>query len=64
MYFQGGEHWTMRVEEAFVFSSSALALRTCIKRNFTDVHVVLKFPDGRYDLILPTVEETESMRVP
>jgi hypothetical protein len=55
-YFQSPACWTPNAEEAFVFEDSQAAVQFCLENEIPHAQVVLKFRDGRYDVLLPVRE--------
>ena len=58
-YLQSLGKWTYHCEEAFPFESSARAIQFCREHELSDMQVVLKFPNGRFDVELPVSRGSE-----
>jgi len=52
LYFQGEGKWTVDPGEACNFGSSLKAVDYCLSQKMTDVEVVLKFSEPKYDIRL------------
>jgi hypothetical protein len=56
-YFVGNGRWTKDVAKAKEFSQTVAALMECTHNNLTEVQIVLRFQDPRYNLSLPVRPE-------
>jgi len=52
-YFSQTGVWSPGSAEAMDFLSSSAALDFCIARDLSDVQLVLKFPEQRYEIVIP-----------
>lgn len=48
-----GQFWTSDQTAAAVFGSTTLAMKHANAHHLTDVQIVLKFPEDRYDVRIP-----------
>jgi len=55
LYFKDIEAWTLDYKEAMDFVSSTSAIDFCMANKLENVHLVLKFEEQRYDIIMPVV---------
>ena len=55
-YCMRRDGWTNDCDEAQDFETSVRALDFCRKSDVANAQVVLKFENGRYDLVFPTAE--------
>jgi hypothetical protein len=55
LYFKDIESWTRNTSEAMYFLSSSAAIDFCVLNKLTDVHLVLKFVEQQYDIVMPVV---------
>jgi hypothetical protein len=53
LYFKDIGAWTREAAEAMDFLSSTSAIDFCVLNKISDVHLVLKFEEQRYDIVLP-----------
>ena len=53
LYFRGISDWTRNSSEALDFLSSTAAIDFCVANKISGVHLVLKFEEQRYDIVLP-----------
>lgn len=49
--------WTRDPAEATDFLSSTKAIEYCVAKKVSGVHLVLKFEEQHYDIVLPVVTE-------
>lgn len=54
-YFKDIGQWTDETSEAMDFMSSTAAIDFCVMNKISDVHIVLKFHEHQYDIVLPVV---------
>lgn len=57
-YFKDIESWTANPAEAMDFLSSTAAIDFCVLNRISDVQLVLKFDEHRYDIVLPVLPES------
>jgi len=55
LYFKDIGSWARESSEAMDFLSSTAAIDFCITNKLTDVQLVLKFDEQRYDIVMPVV---------
>jgi hypothetical protein len=55
LYFKDIAEWTRDPAEAMDFTSSTAAIDFCVTNKISDVHLVLKFAEQRYDIVLPVL---------
>jgi hypothetical protein len=60
LYFKDMGSWARESSHAMDFMSSTAAIDFCITNKLTDVQLVLKFDEQRYDIVMPVA--TQSMR--
>jgi hypothetical protein len=53
LYFKDPGDWTRSSSEALDFLSSTAAIDFCVANKISGVHLVLKFTEQRYDIVLP-----------
>jgi len=53
LYFKDIESWVRSGSEAKDFVSSTAAIDFCVANKLNDVHLVLKFEEQQYDIVLP-----------
>ena len=53
LYFKDIEAWVRTSSEAMDFVSSTAAIDFCVLNKLTDVQLVLKFEEQKYDIVLP-----------
>ena len=53
LYFKDIGDWTRNSSDALDFLSSTAAIDFCAANKLSDVHLVLKFEEQRYDIVLP-----------
>jgi hypothetical protein len=56
-YFKDVGAWTRDPAEAMDFLSSTKAIEYCVANRISDVHLVLKFEEQHYDIVLPMATE-------
>jgi hypothetical protein len=56
-YYKEDGVWTRDPAEAMDFLSSTKAIEYCVTRKVAGVHLVLKFEEQHYDIVLPVVTE-------
>lgn len=52
-YFRDIESWTPDASNAMDFVSSTSAIDFCVTNKLSDMHLVLKFEEQKYDIVLP-----------
>jgi hypothetical protein len=66
LYFRDIESWDPNPFEAMDFLSSTAAIDFCVANKISNVQLVLKFEEQRYDIVMPvqiqTSEPPESSR--
>lgn len=55
LYFKDIADWVRSSAEAMDFVSSTAATEFCVANKLSNVHVVLKFAEEKYDIVLPVV---------
>lgn len=55
LYFKDIQSWAVDHTEAMDFVSSTAAIDFCVANQLKDVHLVLKFDEQRYDIVMPVV---------
>ncbi len=55
LYFQDINAWARQSTEAMDFVSSSAAIDFCVANKISDVQLVLKFEEQRYDIVMPVV---------
>lgn len=60
LYFKDIGAWTREAAEALDFLSSTSAIDFCVLNKILDVHLVLKFEEQRYDIVLPVSPDKSS----
>jgi len=55
LYFKDIGAWTRDAIEAMDFLSSTSAIDFCVLNKISDVQLVLKFEEQRYDIVLPVL---------
>ena len=53
LYFKDIDSWVRTSAEAMDFVSSTAAIDFCVANKLSDVQLVLKFEQQRYDIVLP-----------
>ncbi len=53
LYFKDIDSWARTSAEAMDFVSSTAAIEFCAANKISDVHLVLKFEEQQYDIVLP-----------
>ena len=53
LYFKDIEDWTRDAAAALDFLSSSAAIDFCVANKISNVQLVLKFEEHRYDIVLP-----------
>ncbi len=59
LYFKDIAAWVRTSAEAMDFVSSTAAIDFCVLNKLKDVHVVLKFDEQKYDIVLPVAPGAE-----
>lgn len=60
LYFKDIESWTRDPAEATDFPSSTAAIDFCAANRISKVHIVLKFPEQPYDIVMPMSRNGDS----
>ena len=55
LYFKDVGSWTHDTSEAIDFLNSTAAIDFCVTNNISGVHLVLKFDEQKYDIVLPVI---------
>ena len=55
LYFCDIDSWDPDPSHAMDFLSSTSAIDFCVANKISDVHLVLKFEEQRYDIVLPVL---------
>jgi hypothetical protein len=53
LYFKDIDSWVRTSADAMDFVSSTAAIEFCVGNKISDVHLVLKFEEQQYDIVLP-----------
>ena len=53
LYFKDIGSWSRACSDAMDFLSSTAAIDFCVANKISDVHLVLKFDEQKYDIVLP-----------
>ena len=53
LYLQALAEWTIEARNAHDFKSSVTARKFCLRHGIEDAHIVLKFEEDKYDIVLP-----------
>jgi len=53
LYFKDIDSWVRTGAEAMDFVSSTAAIDFCVSNKISDVQLVLKFDEQKYDIVLP-----------
>ena len=53
LYFRDIDSWVRSGSEAKDFVSSSSAIDFCVTNKLNEVHLVLKFDEQKYDIVLP-----------
>jgi hypothetical protein len=53
LYFRDIDSWVRNGLEAMDFVSSSSAIDFCVTNKLNDVHLVLKFEEHKYDIVMP-----------
>ena len=53
LYFRDIDSWVRASSEAMDFVSSSAAIDFCVTNKVNDVHLVLKFDEQKYDIVMP-----------
>ena len=62
LYFRDVDSWDMDPIEAMDFLSSTAAINFCVANKISDVQIVLKFDEQRYDIVLPLYSASHRSR--
>jgi hypothetical protein len=62
LYFKDINAWDADPAEALDFLSSTAAIDFCVANKISDVQIVLKFDEQRYDIVLPVLRERSEPR--
>jgi hypothetical protein len=55
LYFKDIDGWSHSTSDAMDFLSSSEAIDFCVANKISNVQLVLKFEEQRYDIVLPVV---------
>ncbi len=58
-YLQNPGKWTKLPDAALTFENSRAAINFCLANDLSDMQVVLKFPEDRFDIQLPITSTLE-----
>lgn len=61
LYFKDVGAWVRNSPGALDFVSSTAAIDFCVTNKLSDVQLVLKFEEQKYDIVLPVRPEQEAM---
>jgi len=61
LYFKDIDAWVPNSPDAMDFVSSTAAISFCVTNRLSDVHLVLKFEEQKYDIVMP-VEKSMAER--
>lgn len=53
LYFKDIDSWVRSGSDGMDFISSTAAIDFCVNNKLDDVHLVLKFEEQQYDIVLP-----------
>jgi hypothetical protein len=53
LYFSDIDSWVRSASQAMDFVSSTAAIEFCVSNKLTDVQLVLKFEEQKYDIVMP-----------
>jgi hypothetical protein len=53
LYFNDIDSWVRNSADAMDFVSSTAAIDFCVTNKLNDVHLVLKFEEQKYDIVMP-----------
>ena len=53
LYFRDIDSWSRVASEAMDFVSSTAAIDFCVTNKLNDLHLVLKFEEQKYDIVMP-----------
>jgi hypothetical protein len=59
LYFKDIGAWVRTSVEAMDFVSSTTAIEFCLANKLSGVHLVLKFEDQQYDIVMPAQPTSE-----
>jgi len=59
LYFEDVGSWTRHSSEAMDFVSSSAAIDFCVANKLAGVHLVFKFEEQEYDIVLPVIPMPE-----
>jgi hypothetical protein len=62
LYFKDIGAWDADPTEAMDFLSSTSAIDFCVANKISDVQIVLKFEEQRYDIVLPVLTQHSGRR--
>jgi hypothetical protein len=62
LYFKDIDAWDANPSQAMDFLSSTSAIDFCVANKISDVQIVLKFEEQRYDIVLPVLTEQSGRR--
>ena len=53
LYFNNIDSWVKNSSAAMDFISSTAAIEFCVTNKLNEVHLVLKFEEQKYDIVMP-----------
>jgi hypothetical protein len=62
-FFSQSGVWSPGSAEATDFLSSSVAIEYCIANGLSDVQLVLKFPEQRYEIVIPLLPLQEMVAI-
>ncbi len=62
LYFKDIDAWGPDPAEAMDFLSSTAAIDFCVANKISNVQIVLKFDEQRYDIVLPVLPQSNEPR--
>lgn len=63
-YLRAPGQWTSDINAALTFNDTRSAFLFCAEHSLFDLHVVLKFPEGRKDVEIPVLSGLPGNRQP
>ena len=62
LYFKDVGAWSQEPAEAMDFLSSTSAIEFCVTNKISDVQMVLKFEEQKYDIVMPMLADKVHQR--
>jgi hypothetical protein len=59
LYFKDIDSWVRSAAQAMDFLSSTAAIDFCVTNRLSDLQLVLKFEEQRYDIVMPVQQPRE-----